>query len=118
MPAARFPAGNPQDKAHLRPLSAEERAKGQAAAKAARAAWPAVRQPHPDDVPYLKAILAERGIRRIPAAEPATPARLMRLARRAKVNIRDATGLSAADLIARNPDRALWWLLATAMEVA
>lgn len=99
----------------------ESRAAGRAILSAQRAAWPPVRQPHPDDIAYLKALLKARGLRNIPELEPATERRLAQLLRRAGLTIgeaREAVGLPLAEYIARNPGMALWWILAVALEAA
>jgi hypothetical protein len=103
----------------------EGRAAGRATRSEQRAAWPPVRQPHPQDVDYLKAILRGRELSRIPEAEPATPVRLKRLLRRA--GVRSMVGLwgvnargrpiTAEEFIAKNPGMALWWLVAVTLEI-
>lgn len=86
-----------------------------------RAAWPPVRQPISEDVPYLKGLLRARGLTRIVETEPATVPRLRQLLRRAGLSqgqVEEAVGLSLAELIERNPGVALWWLTATTLEAS
>lgn len=117
---------NPLEEGGFKPKSPEELAKLREAKKAVRAAWPPVRQPHSDDVPYLKGILADRGIQFVPEAEPATAERLKRLLRRGGftrlVGIwgvkADNKPLTAEEFIERNPGKALWWLVAITIEGA
>lgn len=103
----------------FKPSSRPDPQAGQAARAAQRAAWPPVRQPHPGDRDYLKAILKAHDVRRIPEAEPPTLKRLQRLLRRAGITqkkAKEAAGHRLPALIERNAGMALWWLVATILE--
>lgn len=118
-PLRRFEGVNPVAEGNLRPDSDAHLAAARAAAAAGRAAWPQVQQPHPEDREYLKAILREKRLSRIPEAEPATVGRLRQLLRRAGISQRtaeEAVGMALQRLIEANPGVALWWLAATTVE--
>lgn len=103
------------------PPTTEQRAQARVARAAQRAAWPPVRQPMGEDVPYLKGLLRARGLTHIPEAEPASVPRLRQLLRRAGITQGEAeetVGLSLAELIERNKGIALWWLVATTLEAS
>ena len=105
----------------MRPKSREELAAAYRARAERRASWPPVRQPITDDREYLKAILRAHGLSHIHEAEPATPKRVAQLLRRAgltKSAAQDTVGLKLEHYVRRNPDKALWWLVACALEAA
>lgn len=102
-------------------LSRADSMAGYAALAATRASWPPVRQPHRDDVDYLRGFLRSRGLRQVEYAEPATPARLQQLLRRAGISqtkAERAVGCTLEKLIERNPGVALWHLTATTLEAS
>lgn len=131
MPHAGIPITPPADRAEVGLLRPVERAlrsiprgdlqKAQEAKARKREAWAqlTLRQPHLDDRDHLKGLLAGAGVQRVPEVEPATVGRLRQLLRRAGISQRDAenaVGISLGELVARNPDRPLWWLTATTIE--
>jgi hypothetical protein len=115
----RFTAGNAVEKAGSRARSREQLAAAYRARAERRASWPSVRQPIADDREHLKTILRTHGLSHIPEAEPATPKRVAQLLRRAGFTssaVQQAVGLKLEHYVRRNPDKALWWLVACAIE--
>jgi hypothetical protein len=115
----RFTAKNAEEKPRLPPKSREELAAAYRAHAERRAFWPPVRQPIADDREYLKSILRAHGLSHIDETEPATPKRVAQLLRRAgltKSAARDTVGLKLEHYVRRNRDKALWWLVACALE--
>lgn len=73
------------------------------------------------DEAFMRANLSAAGVRAPETAEPATPKRLVKFARRAGIRAQefhDAVGMDAAGYLAKNPRLPLWAALAYVVELS